>query len=56
MQINLDRSKEPFECRIDGSCRIIALLIGNGLVKDIGTRIVMEEMEEIEMNGFVEGG
>ncbi len=30
--------------------------IGNGLVKDIGTRIVMEEMEEIEMNGFVEGG
>ena len=30
--------------------------IGSGLVKNIGARIRMEEMEEIEMNGFVEGG
>jgi hypothetical protein len=30
--------------------------IGSGLVKDNGNGIVMEEMEEVELNGFVEGG
>jgi hypothetical protein len=28
--------------------------IGSGIVKDIRTRIAMEEMEEVEVNRFVE--
>ena len=30
--------------------------IGSGIAKDISTRIAMEEMEEVEVNGFVGAG